>query len=108
MGISQYELAERLKFSRGQIANYEQGTREPDFYTLGKIADFFQVSTDYLLGRSNDATPTQAVDDMPPADRKYAIYIGELHEDLSEYEAEYLKETLQVLRKMNKKPRRPS
>lgn len=48
--LSQYELAERLGFSRGKLANYEQGTREPDFVTLEIIANFFDVSTDYLLG----------------------------------------------------------
>ncbi|MGB9661917.1 MAG: helix-turn-helix domain-containing protein [Moorellaceae bacterium] len=53
-GLSQYQLANLLGFSRGQISNYEQGTREPDYDTLKKIADFFNVSTDYLLGRTND------------------------------------------------------
>ncbi|EAD0431851.1 XRE family transcriptional regulator [Listeria monocytogenes] len=52
--FSQYKLAEELGFSRGQIANYEQGTREPDYQTLLKIADFFNVSTDYLLGREEN------------------------------------------------------
>lgn len=51
--LSQYELADRLGFSRGKLANYEQGTRQPDFDTLEKIADFFDVSTDYLLGRED-------------------------------------------------------
>lgn len=51
--LSQYELADRLGFSRGKLANYEQGTRQPDFDTLEKIADFFGVSTDYLLGRED-------------------------------------------------------
>ncbi|PFZ12171.1 transcriptional regulator [Bacillus pseudomycoides] len=50
--LSQYDLAERLGFSRGKLANYEQGQREPDYDTLKKIADFFEVSTDYLLGRT--------------------------------------------------------
>jgi len=50
-GISQYKLAELLGMSRGQIANYEQGAREPDFYTLQKFTDFFEVTVDYLLGR---------------------------------------------------------
>ncbi|WP_020059132.1 helix-turn-helix domain-containing protein [Bacillus sp. 123MFChir2] len=50
--LSQYELANRLGFSRGKLANYEQGTREPDYETLKKIADFFEVSTDYLLDRT--------------------------------------------------------
>lgn len=52
MKLSQYELADRLGFSRGKLANYEQGTREPDYETLQKIADFFDVSIDYILGRS--------------------------------------------------------
>lgn len=51
--LSQYELADLLGYSRGQIGNYEQGTREPDHSTLEKIADFFNVSIDYLLGKSN-------------------------------------------------------
>ena len=49
--LTQYELAERLSFSRGQVANYEQGKREPDYEILGIIADFFDVSIDELLGR---------------------------------------------------------
>lgn len=52
-GLSQYKLAETLGFSRGQIANYEQGSREPDHATLQQFADFFRVSVDYLLGRTD-------------------------------------------------------
>ncbi|KYC71666.1 helix-turn-helix transcriptional regulator [Heyndrickxia faecalis] len=55
-GLSQYELADKLGYSRGQIANYEQGKREPDYETLQKIADFFDVTTDYLLGRTDIRT----------------------------------------------------
>ena len=40
-GLSQYELADRLGFSRGKLANYEQGTREPDYETL--IKSYFTV-----------------------------------------------------------------
>jgi len=60
-GLSQYELAEKLNFSRGKYANYEQGTRQPDYETLDKLADFYNVTTDYLLGRSND--PNQNLDE---------------------------------------------
>lgn len=52
--LSQYELADKLGFTRGQIANYEQGKRQPDFETLQKLADFFDTSIDYLLGRTDD------------------------------------------------------
>lgn len=48
-GLSQYELADLLGFSRGQLANYEQGSREPNFETTLKIADFFGVSLDELI-----------------------------------------------------------
>lgn len=60
--LSQYKLAELMNFSRGQIANYEQGSREPDFETLERFADFFEVSIDYLLGRSNE--PRSNIDQL--------------------------------------------
>lgn len=56
-GLSQYQLADLLKLTRGQLANYEQKKRQPDFDTLELLADFFNVSTDYLLGRTDDPTP---------------------------------------------------
>lgn len=58
-GYSQYEAAERLGFSRGKLANYEQGTRQPDYDTLEIIADFYDVSTDYLLGRTDNPSFSQ-------------------------------------------------
>lgn len=52
--LSQYKMAEELGMSRGQLANYEQGSRQPDNATLQKLANFFEVSVDYLLGRTDD------------------------------------------------------
>lgn len=60
--LSQYKLAELLRYSRGQIANYEQGKRKPDFETLNNLADFFGVSMDYLLGRTNIRQPLNKID----------------------------------------------
>lgn len=51
--ITQRELANLLNLSPSTIAMYETGQRKPDFETLQKIADFFDVSTDYLLGRTD-------------------------------------------------------
>ncbi|MDR6884307.1 helix-turn-helix domain-containing protein [Bacillus sp. 3255] len=62
-GISQYELATQMNLSRGQIANYEQGTREPDFATLVALADFFEVSLDdiaFLSGNKESLTQEEA------------------------------------------------
>lgn len=51
--LSQSALAERLGISKSAVSMYEQGRREPDFQLLGKIADFFQVDIDALLGHSD-------------------------------------------------------
>lgn len=50
--LRQKDLAQMLNLSTGTISNYETGSHEPDFATLCKLADFFHVSTDYLLGRT--------------------------------------------------------
>lgn len=52
-GITQGHLAKMLNVSRSSVANYETGAREPDIACIEDVADLFQVSVDYLLGRSN-------------------------------------------------------
>lgn len=49
--LSQKELSGILNVSTGTVGNWEVGLREPDFKTLIKIADLFNVSCDYLLDR---------------------------------------------------------
>ncbi|MDE6676020.1 MAG: helix-turn-helix domain-containing protein [Acetatifactor sp.] len=51
-GIFQKELAAALHLSVGTVSNYEEGVSSPDLEMLCRIADYFQVSTDYLLGRT--------------------------------------------------------
>ena len=46
----QAEVAQALEISATCYAGYEQGYREPDFFTLKKICRFFDVPSDYLLG----------------------------------------------------------
>ena len=55
-GLTQDELAKQLKISRSTIGMYEKGARQPDFETLELIADYFNVDTDYLLGRTTKTT----------------------------------------------------
>lgn len=52
-GVYQKELATFLNLSIGTVSNYEKGVHYPDLNTLCKIADFFGVTTDYLLDRSD-------------------------------------------------------
>ncbi len=51
-GVYQKELASYLKVSIGTISNYEKGIHSPDLNTLCMLADYFDVTTDYLLGRT--------------------------------------------------------
>jgi transcriptional regulator with XRE-family HTH domain len=50
-GITQKELAQSLQLSESTIGMYERNERQPDYNTLIRIADYFNVSTDFLLGR---------------------------------------------------------
>lgn len=60
-GLSQQQLADILKVSKSRISMYEQGRREPDLEMLIIIADYFDVSLDYLLGRTSGSVSDQAV-----------------------------------------------
>lgn len=59
--LTQEELARVLGISRATLASWEVGRREPDFETASKIADFFGVSVDYLLGRTDDPRPVEEI-----------------------------------------------
>ena len=57
--LSQSKLSKILGISSSTIGMYEQGRRFPDQTILTKIADFFDVSTDYFLGRNPQNPPTE-------------------------------------------------
>lgn len=57
-GLSQAELADKIGISRGSISFYENNSRVPDIDVLGLLCDFFSVSSDYLLGRSDQVVPS--------------------------------------------------
>ncbi len=48
--LKQCDLAKALSVDQRTISNWENSRNEPDFKTLVKIANYFDVSTDYLLG----------------------------------------------------------
>lgn len=53
-GISQLKLALDLGMNQNSISRYENHEREADYATLIKFADYFNVSLDYLLERTNN------------------------------------------------------
>ena len=50
---AQWEVAAYLNMHRSVYRRYENGTRETPAWVLDKLADYYKVSTDYLLGRTD-------------------------------------------------------
>ena len=53
-GMSQLQLAMALDMNQNSISRYESGVREADYATLIRFADYFNVSIDYLLERTDN------------------------------------------------------
>ena len=53
-GVSQLKLAMDLNTNQNTISRYESGEREPGIDELIKIADYFHISVDYLLERTDN------------------------------------------------------
>lgn len=62
--ITQKQLAKTLGVGRPTIAGYETKGIQPSYETLNKIADYFKVSTDYLLGRTDEKKYPIAIPDL--------------------------------------------
>ena len=54
---SQKAIAEYLNMHRSVYRRYESGERETPAWVVVKLAEYYKVSTDYLLGRTDDPTP---------------------------------------------------
>jgi DNA-binding protein len=55
--LSQHQFSKLLNVAQNTISQWETGHRDVDSTTLIKIAEFFKVSTDYLLGLTDTASP---------------------------------------------------
>lgn len=71
--ISQIEFAKKIGVSNTVLSRYESGDRKPDYDTLQLIADFFDVSTDYLLGR----TDTTALSTHEKDEQEFQAFIND-------------------------------
>lgn len=58
--LTMKEFGERFKLAESTISGYETGNRKPDIDTVNSFATFFDVSVDYLLGRTDDRQPLTA------------------------------------------------
>lgn len=59
-GLSQLELGEKLNLTKSTISMYENGRRKPSFEVLEAIADYFNVSMNFLMGKDEAPAPLPA------------------------------------------------
>ena len=84
--LLQKELAKELNLTQQTISSYESNKREPDSETLQKIAQYFNVSVDYLLGISKERTPADKIKEALSSDPELLDFWEKLsgREDLRE------------------------
>lgn len=87
--LSREELADKLNITYSALSKYETNKRFPDKETLSKIADFFNVSVDYLLCRTN----IKRYEDFPPEVKR----VAELFAGVDGAKAERLEKLLREL-----------
>lgn len=88
--LTQIELSKKLGISRSTIASWESNRRVPELGTAKILADFFDVSVDFLLGRVDSPTPTKPRE-LP---QTVAPYLPEGFDELS---PEARKEVMQFI-----------
>lgn len=67
-GLSQQAFANKFGISQSTIGMWESGKREPNFTTIQKIAEFFNVSIDYLLCRTDTPKPSSLDEQLSGVD----------------------------------------
>jgi transcriptional regulator with XRE-family HTH domain len=106
IGITQKELAEQLNISPSTIAMYESGRRDPDTETLQKIANFFDVSVDYLLGLDIKKKRSTEAQDFEQNVKKLDENVGIVFNDLAgldDEDFEQFKQIYEFLKSKKKK-----
>lgn len=69
-GYTQEALAQEIGTDKKQISRWEGGIFTPNTETLIKIAQILNISTDYLLGLSDDPMPNMRIDNMSDDERR--------------------------------------
>lgn len=95
--ISQKQLALELNIAPTTMNGYINNRREPDYRILKQIANYFHVSTDYLLGNvSNDS-----MDFLPPSLTNHEIQLLYFYRELSPEQKEIVNDLLKLMHKQN-------
>ena len=97
LGLKQEDLAKKLSVSPSAIGMYERNLREPNNELILKIANFFNVSVDYLLGKSDIRNPEEL------KNVKFANATGLDTAGLDKEDLEELQRQIEYMKKLKKK-----
>lgn len=106
-GLSLKEFGGLIGVSESTVSLYENGKRQPDFVTLIKIADFFDVTIDYLLGRATKVEKKPLSNDkgnelvrLALKDTGLLEANGELSEEGGKLIADFIRSNADMLKRM--------
>ena len=98
-GLSQKAFSAKLGVSQSTVGMWESQKREPNFETTEKIANFFGVSTDYLLGRTDEPKPVDLDKELEGV--RFALYSES--EELTDDDKQAVLDFVRFLKSKNKK-----
>ena len=98
-GISVHKATSEIGLSNSTATKWKKNGSVPDSDTLSRIADYFDVSTDYLQGRTNEKKPPAFAEGFK--DELIAFY-GGVKEHLTEGDIEDIKTIMRIKAEMNK------
>lgn len=81
-GLRQEHIAVALDISMSAYCNYEQGKREPTASVLWRMADYYDVTVDYLLGRSEERITQKTFEAALDEAQAWAASVGYKEEDV--------------------------
>lgn len=81
-GLTQEQLAKEFFLNKSSISRYEKGTQMPEMVMLQKFAEYFDVSVDYLLGRTDERNLNKEKPKLDPSIKTIAAHRININEDL--------------------------
>ncbi|WP_276699788.1 helix-turn-helix domain-containing protein [Romboutsia ilealis] len=104
-GLTQEQLAKEFFLNKSSISRYEKGTQMPEMVMLQKFAEYFDVSVDYLLGRTDERNAHKEKSKLDEGIKTIAAHRVNPYEDISEEGINKINEYIEMVRMMeqNKK-----
>lgn len=101
-GFTLEYVAGHLNTTKTSIARYEKNDREPKSEMISALADFYNVSTDYLLGRTDERNLNKEKPKLDEGITTINAYKINPHEDISEEGINKINEYIEMVRMMEK------